>query len=284
MVHHPIHPSPPLPSWGGFGIHLGLSAQGGPFSAPCPQERGGMMGMDGRLCHGTSGLRMFLPWTLLLGSLSTLFLPLGPFLLASAVHPSWACLLGSSWFSLVHQGIPYRKKPRPIAAFTIGQEAQIVCLSRHLFPCLDRLFPALSLLLAPVSLPHESTGSVQEPYGLPRGLSWRAMLLHLRRRGITCDPGLSKRVYHRLQTEHPRQIETRSVPSQHRMLGCLTGASGGMASPPRSACLASWPEHGDRGLQAVHAGLVRLGTVVQTAHTWVKDTAPMRLRCISRRY
>jgi hypothetical protein len=102
--HHPVHAAQPLPSWGRCGIPRGLSATGGPFAAQGPQERCGMMGMDVRLCQGTSCLRMGLPGTLLLGALSTFFLPWCPFILDAAVPPSVACLLGSSGFSRVPKG------------------------------------------------------------------------------------------------------------------------------------------------------------------------------------
>ena len=107
-----------------------------------------MIGMNIRLCNGTSGLRMFPPWTLILGALAPFFMRLGPFILDSDVHPSFEGFLGSCWFAIVHQGITYLKEQIAIAAFTIRKETQIVRLSRHLVQCLDRLFKESSILLA----------------------------------------------------------------------------------------------------------------------------------------
>jgi hypothetical protein len=42
----------------------------------------------------------------------------------------------------------YLKEQIPIAPFTIGKDAQIMRLSRHLVQCLDRLFKEASILLA----------------------------------------------------------------------------------------------------------------------------------------
>src|SRR5215831_19008245 len=114
------------------------------------KERFGMIGMDVRLCNGTRCLRMFLPWALIFGALSTFFMRLCTFILDSAVHSSFACLLGSSWFSIVHKVIAYLKEQIPIATFTIGKDAQIVSLSRNLVQCLYCLLKELSILLAPV--------------------------------------------------------------------------------------------------------------------------------------
>ncbi len=109
-----------------------------------------MIRMDVRLCNGPSCLRMFLPWTLICGALSPFFMRLCPFILDSDVHPSFEGLLGASWFSIVHQFLTYRKEQRPIAAFTIGKEAQIMRLSRNLVQCLDRLLKESAILLATI--------------------------------------------------------------------------------------------------------------------------------------
>ena len=109
-----------------------------------------MIGMDGRLCNGTGCLRMFLPWTLIFGALSTFFMRLCTFILDSDVHTSFECLLGSSWFAIVHQVIAYLKEQIPLAAFTIGKDAQIVRLSRNLFQCLYRLLKESAILLATI--------------------------------------------------------------------------------------------------------------------------------------
>ena len=58
------------------GVHIGLSSKGGTFSAQGTPERFGMIGMDVRLCNGTSGLRMFPPGTLIFGALSPFFMRL----------------------------------------------------------------------------------------------------------------------------------------------------------------------------------------------------------------
>lgn len=91
-----------------------------------------MIRMDVRLCNGTSCLRMFSPGTLIFGALSPFFMRLCTFLLDSEVHPSFACLRGSSWFSIVHKFITYLKEQIPIAAFTIGKDTQLMSLSRNL--------------------------------------------------------------------------------------------------------------------------------------------------------
>ena len=109
-----------------------------------------MIGMDVSLCNGTSCLRMFLPWALIFGALSTFFMRLCTFILDSEVHSSFECLLGSSWFSIVHQVIAYLKEQIPIAAFTIGKDTQIVSLSRNLVQCLYCLFKEPAILLATV--------------------------------------------------------------------------------------------------------------------------------------
>src|SRR5215510_5697677 len=150
IVYYPVHPQQPLQSRGGFGIHVGLAAKGGTFAAQGTKEGFGMIGMDVRLCNGPSCLRMFSPWTLIFGALSTFFMRLGTFILDSEVHSSFECLLGSSWFSIVHQVITYLKEPIPIAAFTIGKDAQIVRLSRKLVQCLYCFCKEPSLLLATV--------------------------------------------------------------------------------------------------------------------------------------
>jgi len=93
---------------------------------------------------------MFSPWTLIFGALSAFFMRLCTFILDSAVHSSFECLLGSSWFSIVHKVITYLKEQIPIAAFTIGKDAQIVRLSRKLVQGLYCFFKEPSILLATV--------------------------------------------------------------------------------------------------------------------------------------
>ena len=107
-----------------------------------------MIGMDIRLGNGTRCLRMFPPGMLIFGALSPFFMRLGSFILDAEVHPSFACLLGSSWFAIVHQVITYLKEQIPLAAFPIGKEAQIMRLSRNLVQCLHRLCKEFSILLA----------------------------------------------------------------------------------------------------------------------------------------
>ena len=78
-----------------------------------------MIGMDIRLCNGPSCLRVLPPWTLIFGALSTFFMRLGSFILDAEVHTFFECLLGSSWFSIVHQVITYLKEQIPIAPFSL---------------------------------------------------------------------------------------------------------------------------------------------------------------------
>jgi len=87
--------------------------------------------MDVSLCNDPSCLRMFLPWALIFGALSTFFMRLCTCILDAEVHSSFDCLLGSSWCSIVHKLIAYLKEQIPMAAFTIGKDAQIVSLSRN---------------------------------------------------------------------------------------------------------------------------------------------------------
>ena len=61
----------------------------------------------------------------------------------------------------------YLKEQIAITALTICKETQVMSLSRNLVQCLDRLFKESSILLATISLPNESTGSVHEQYGPP---------------------------------------------------------------------------------------------------------------------
>jgi hypothetical protein len=168
IVHHPVHPSQPLPSRGCFGIHIGLPSKGRTCSAQGTPERFGMIGMDIRLGNGTRCRKMFSPWTLILGALTTFFMCLCTFMLQPDVHTSFERLLGSSSFAIVHECMAYRKEQMAIAAFTIGTDAQIVRLSRNLVQCLYCLCQESSILLATVSLPDASTGSVHEQYGPPR--------------------------------------------------------------------------------------------------------------------
>ena len=66
------------------------------------------------------------------------------------MHTSFESLLGSSWFAIVHQVITYLKEQIPIAAFTIGKDAQIMGLSRNLVQGLYCLFKEPLILLATV--------------------------------------------------------------------------------------------------------------------------------------
>ena len=91
-----------------------------------------MIGMDIRLCNGTSCRRMFPPWTLIFGALATFFMCLCPFILHPDVHTSFERLLGSSSLAIVHQFMAYLKEQVPLAAFTIGKDGQIMSLSRDL--------------------------------------------------------------------------------------------------------------------------------------------------------
>src|SRR2546427_11143967 len=87
---------------------------------------------------------------------------------------------------------------------------------------------------------------------------------------------------HSIQEEHLMEFCTLAFPRKDRILGFLKGASGGIEPHPLGACLEHLPDHADRGFHTFHEGLFRLGKVVQTARTFVNDTAPMMLRCISR--
>jgi len=125
------------------------------------------MRMDVRLSNGTNCLRMFSPWPLIFRALAPFFMRLGPFILDAAVHPSFAGLLGSSWFAMVHQVRTSLKEQMPIPAFTIGTETQVMRLSRDLVQDLDCLLKELAILLATLSRPHEATGSIHEQDGPP---------------------------------------------------------------------------------------------------------------------
>ena len=111
---------------------------------------------------------MFPPGTLIFGALSPFFMRLCTFILDADVPPSFACLLGSSWFAIVYQCLTYLKEQMPITPFTIGKEAQIMRLSRHRVQCLDRLVHESPILLATLSRPNASTGAVHEQDGPSR--------------------------------------------------------------------------------------------------------------------
>ena len=81
------------------------------------------------------------------------------------VHPSFERLLGASGCAIFAQCLTYRKEQRPLAALTIAKHAQIVRLSRTLVQGLSCLLKEPALLLATVSLPEASTGSIHEEYG-----------------------------------------------------------------------------------------------------------------------
>jgi hypothetical protein len=66
------------------------------------------------------------------------------------VQPSCESLLGASWFAIFDQCLTYLKEQIPIAALTIGKNAQIVRLSRNLVQGLYCLFKEPSILLATV--------------------------------------------------------------------------------------------------------------------------------------
>ena len=72
------------------------------------------------------------------------------FILDSEVHPSFECLLGASWFSIVYKFITYLKEQIAIAPFIIGKDAQIMSLSRNLVQCLDRFLKESAILLATI--------------------------------------------------------------------------------------------------------------------------------------
>src|SRR5438045_566115 len=99
-----------------------------------------MIGMDVRLCNGTSCLRMFLPWALIFGSLSPFLMCLCTFILHPDVHTSFESLLGSSWFSIFYKFMAYLKEQISITALTIGKDTQVMRLSRNLAQCLHSLF------------------------------------------------------------------------------------------------------------------------------------------------
>ena len=91
-----------------------------------------MIGMDVRLYNETRCRRMFPPWTLLFGALSTFLVSLCTFIFNPDVHTSFESLLGSSWLSIFDKFMTYLKEQMPIAALTVRKETQIVGLSRNL--------------------------------------------------------------------------------------------------------------------------------------------------------
>ena len=111
---------------------------------------------------------MFLPWALIFGSLSPFLMCLCTFILHPDVHTSFESLLGASWFSIFYQFMAYLKEQISITALTICKETQVMRLSRNLVQGLDCLLKEPAILLATVSLPDESTGSIHEQYGPSR--------------------------------------------------------------------------------------------------------------------
>ena len=139
MGHHPVSLSQPLPSRGGCGICLGLAAQGGPWAAPGPQARVGMLGMDILLCHGPSGRRRFPPWALLCGSLAAFVMSLGTLILPPDVSTSFAGLLGSAWCAIFYQCMASLTEQMARTVRTIGHATHVMSLSRQLVPWLHNL-------------------------------------------------------------------------------------------------------------------------------------------------
>src|SRR5215208_376681 len=82
-----------------------------------------------RLCNDTRCRRMFSPWPLIFGSLTTFFMCLGTFILQPDVHTFSERLLGPSWFAIFHEFMAYLKEQIAIAALTIRKETQIMGLS-----------------------------------------------------------------------------------------------------------------------------------------------------------
>ena len=109
------------------------------------------------------------------------------------------------------------------------------------------------------------------------------MLLSLCLRFIAFENSLDELMNQSIEEEHAMEIAQRSFPCQARMLGFLKGASSGIDPHTLGACLEHLPAHADRGCQACHTGLFRLGKVARTALTCVNDTATMMLRGIGRR-
>src|SRR5215468_7885585 len=107
-----------------------------------------MIGMDICLCYSPSCLRMFLPWTLIFGSLWTFFMCLCTFILHPDVSTSFECLLGSSWCAIFYQFMTYLKEQIAITALTIGKETQIMGLFRNTVQRLDRFLKECSIFLA----------------------------------------------------------------------------------------------------------------------------------------
>jgi hypothetical protein len=87
------------------------------------------------------------------------------------LHPdvptSCNSLLGASWCTILHQGMTSLKEQRPITAFTLRKETQVMSRSHALVSCLHRLVQEFSLLLATISRPNEPTGAIHEPDGPP---------------------------------------------------------------------------------------------------------------------
>src|SRR5712692_7080309 len=109
-----------------------------------------MIGMDISLFNSTSCLRMFLPWALIFGSLSTFRMCLCTFILHPDVHTSFESLLGSSWFSIFYKFMTYLKEQIAITALTIRKDTQIMGLSRNTVQRLDRFFKEFSILLSTI--------------------------------------------------------------------------------------------------------------------------------------
>ena len=111
---------------------------------------------------------MFLPWALLFGSLSPLLMCLCTCIRHPDVHTSLDSLLGSAWLSIFDQCLAYRKEQIALTALTIGKDPPVMRLARHLAQCRQRLLKESSILLATISHPPASPGSLHEPYGPPQ--------------------------------------------------------------------------------------------------------------------
>ena len=64
---------------------------------------------------------------------------------------------------MLHQCMPSLKEPMAITALPIRKDTEIMGMSRHTVPRLERLVQECAILLATIYLPKEPPGSIQEP-------------------------------------------------------------------------------------------------------------------------
>src|SRR4030043_291846 len=112
-----------------------------------------MVGMDVFIFKLLPGFRMFRPGTLIFGTLASFFVGLGTLIFHSGFDSFLESLLGTAPFSTLHYLKAYSKEGIAIAAFSIGQDSQILCLVDEFLQSSDNLFEQPLILSPTLQLP-----------------------------------------------------------------------------------------------------------------------------------